>query len=246
MSFDPALDRFVLVLPSKTAEYGLDAAGNQVLVAEAYDATTLDVTKLYVGNAKAVTLPIEFVEVDNNADGLMDLGLYYSAPAVNAIIAASMPTEDNKISKNESYGPIGLHYVTPAGVDYLVPNIFQLGEPVPLIPVITVRRTDDPGIDPRIIETPTATALLPAFPNPFNPTTTIPFQLTTSERVTLRIYDARGTLVRTLRDDVTPVGSHSVVWNGRDANGAPVATGVYFVRLTAGSYEMTRKIVMLK
>jgi flagellar hook assembly protein FlgD len=42
------------------------------------------------------------------------------------------------------------------------------------------------------------------------------------------------------------VGSHSVTWNGRDANGAQAATGVYFVRLQAGSYEMTRKIVMLK
>jgi M6 family metalloprotease-like protein len=245
LNFDPALDRFVIVLPSKPATYGLDAAGNQVVLSEGYDATALDVTRLYVGNAKAVTLPIEFVEVDNNADGLMDLGLYYSAPAVNGIIEASMPTEDNKINKNESYGPIGLHYVTESGVDYLVPNIFQLGEPVPLIPVVTFGRTEDPGIDPQIIETPTATGLLPAYPNPFNPTTTIPFQLTSQEHVTLRIYDARGTLVRTLRE-VTPVGSHSVTWNGRDANGAQVATGVYFVRLRAGSYEMTRKIVMLK
>ena len=246
LSFDPALDKFVLIVPSKPATYGLDAAGNQILVSEAYDATALDVTKLYVGNARAVTLPVEVIEVDNNSDGLMDLGLYYSAPAVNAIIEVSMPTEDNKITKNESYGAIGLHYVTASGVDYLVPNIFQLGEPVPLIPVITIGRTEDPGIEPQILETPTATALMPAFPNPFNPTTTIPFQLTSQEHVTLRIYDARGQLVLTLRDEDTPAGSHSVTWNGRDANGAQVATGVYFVRLSAGSYEMTRKIVMLK
>jgi len=51
---------------------------------------------------------------------------------------------------------------------------------------------------------------------------------------------------RTVTRVHTPAGSHSVIWNGRDANGAQAATGVYFVRLQAGSYEMTRKIVMLK
>jgi M6 family metalloprotease-like protein len=247
LGFDPALDRFVLVIPSKPEEFGLDAAGNQILVSEAFDATALDVTKTYVGNARDVTLPIETLEVDNNADGLMDLALYYSAPAVNGIIAVSTPIADSKLEKEESYGPIGLHYRSATGTDYLVSNIFALGDPVPLIPPIVVRRTDEPGPDmPPTMETPKTTALMPAFPNPFNPSTTIPFFLTSQEHVTLRIYDARGKLVQTLRDEVTPPGAYSIVWNGRDGNGAQVATGVYFVRLRAGSYEMTRKIVMIK
>ena len=93
---------------------------------------------------------------------------------------------------------------------------------------------------------PSATALLAAFPNPFNPSVTIPFNLLTAERVTLRIYDTRGALVRTLRDEILPAGLHHAFWDGRDVSSRPVATGIYFVRFVAGDYQSTRKIVLLK
>jgi flagellar hook assembly protein FlgD len=53
-------------------------------------------------------------------------------------------------------------------------------------------------------------------------------------------------LVRELKNDDMPAGLHELVWDGRDTDGRSVATGVYFVRLMAGSREFTRKIVMLK
>jgi hypothetical protein len=250
LAFDPALDRFVLVVRSRPAEFVTGLNGEAVLAAEAFDATALDVTRAYVGNVKDVAIPNESLEIDNNADGLMDLALYYSAPEVNEIIEAAASTENEKMDVEQSYGPIGLHYVSASGVDYLVENIFLLGEPVPLVPPVVMRRVQDPGIvDPPVddaVRTPAVTTLLPGYPNPFNPTTTIPFQLVSQERVSLRIYDAQGKLVRTLADEVMPAGTHSAVWDGRDNSGLQASTGMYFVRLVAGSYEMTRKVVMIK
>jgi hypothetical protein len=134
--------------------------------------------------------------------------------------------------------------VSAEGVDYLVPNIFALGEPVPLVPRIEIPRSGEGGSQDN--GAPKVTALLHSYPNPFNPSTTIPFTLETGEHVTLRIYDARGKLVRSLKDEALPSGLHEVTWNGRDNNGLSVATGVYFVRFAAGDYETTQKIVMIK
>jgi hypothetical protein len=78
-------------------------------------------------------------------------------------------------------------------------------------------------------------------PNPFNPTTTIGFSLPKPSRVTLRIFDVSGRLVRTLADEEMPAGVHRKIW---DATG--VATGVYFYRIQAGDFVQTRKLVLLK
>jgi hypothetical protein len=83
-------------------------------------------------------------------------------------------------------------------------------------------------------------------PNPFNPETSIRFSLPSSERVTLNVYSASGALVRTLVDGVQPSGSHSFTWNGVDNSGNAVSSGVYFYRLTAGKFNDTRKMVLLK
>jgi hypothetical protein len=93
---------------------------------------------------------------------------------------------------------------------------------------------------------PTATGISTIYPNPFNPSTTVEVSLTTRERVTLGIYDARGKLVRTLKNGTLPAGLHRVDWDGRDDVGNRVATGVYFVRFNAGSIEATRKAVLIK
>jgi hypothetical protein len=86
-----------------------------------------------------------------------------------------------------------------------------------------------------------------AYPNPFNPQTTIAFELPKRESVTLRIFDISGRLVRSLiaAKPHTP-GRHEVVWNGRDDAGRQVASGTYFYRLEAGSYSETKRMVLIK
>jgi hypothetical protein len=83
-------------------------------------------------------------------------------------------------------------------------------------------------------------------PNPFNPETTIRFTLPSSERVALSVYAANGALVRTLVDGVQPSGTHNITWDGHDSKGNAVSSGVYFYRLSAGKFNETRKMVLLK
>ncbi len=84
-------------------------------------------------------------------------------------------------------------------------------------------------------------------PNPFNPTTSVGYAVPRTGSVALSIYDASGRLVRTLVDVPShDAGRHSVSWDGRDENGAEVAAGVYFARLTVDSESATGKMVLLK
>jgi hypothetical protein len=83
-------------------------------------------------------------------------------------------------------------------------------------------------------------------PNPFNPATTIAFELERAARVTLDVFDVAGRRVRALTDRDLPAGSHAAAWDGRDASGRAVASGVYFYRMRAGGRSETRRMVLVK
>jgi hypothetical protein len=83
-------------------------------------------------------------------------------------------------------------------------------------------------------------------PNPFNPETSISFVLPSAAPVRLEIFDVEGRLVSTLVDRTMPSGRHQFRWDGLDRRGAPVATGTYFYRLTAGKRSLSRKMLLLK
>ena len=99
--------------------------------------------------------------------------------------------------------------------------------------------------------TPKETALLPNYPNPFNPETWIPYQLATPSDVSISIYAVDGRLVRKLDIGHQPVDvyeyrSRAAYWDGRNALGEPVASGVYFYTLTAGEFTATRRMLIVK
>jgi len=83
-------------------------------------------------------------------------------------------------------------------------------------------------------------------PNPFNPVTTIRFTLPEAGHVTLAVYDINGRLVRDLVGHPLAAGLHAVVWDGCDANGRDVASGVYVYRLTAPQGVVTRRMVLAR
>ena len=99
--------------------------------------------------------------------------------------------------------------------------------------------------------TPEQTLLLSNYPNPFNPETWIPYQLMKPAEVTITIYAVDGRLVRTLALGHQPAGnyqnrSRAAYWDGRNALGERVASGVYFYTLTAGNFTATRKMLIRK
>ena len=95
------------------------------------------------------------------------------------------------------------------------------------------------------------TKLLPNYPNPFNPDTWIPYQLSEGSTVTVKIYDVSGGLVRTIEVGHKPVGYYltrekAVYWDGRNQNGEPVSSGIYFYTLEANNYTETRRMAIVK
>ena len=101
------------------------------------------------------------------------------------------------------------------------------------------------------IGTPKQTSLLQNYPNPFNPETWIPYRLSEAGPVSLSIYDTKGTLIRTLSLGNQSAGFYqdrerAAYWDGYNALGEPVASGVYFYTLSAGHFTTTRRMVIRK
>ena len=102
-----------------------------------------------------------------------------------------------------------------------------------------------------IREIPDTTALLPNYPNPFNPETWIPYHLSKDAEVILTIYDVHGVAVRALALGHQAAGIYqsrgrAAYWDGKNQLGEPVASGVYFYTLTAGEFTVTRKLLIRK
>lgn len=87
-------------------------------------------------------------------------------------------------------------------------------------------------------------ALMPNYPNPFNPSTNIGFQIPSGGHVSLTIYDVLGRTVRHLLDGRQEAGSYTALWNGRDDHGRELKSGVYFCVMEAGSCRETIKMVL--
>lgn len=93
---------------------------------------------------------------------------------------------------------------------------------------------------------PNGFALEGNYPNPFNPTTTIRFSIPQASDVRLTVYDMSGATIKVLVADPLTAGRYEVTWDGTTGLGTPAGSGVYFCRLTAGSYSATTKMIMMK
>jgi M6 family metalloprotease-like protein len=97
-----------------------------------------------------------------------------------------------------------------------------------------------------IILIPPTTGLESNYPNPFNPETTISYSLSEAVNAELSIYNILGQKVNTLQKGFQNEGRHTILWRGTDSRGKAVPSGIYFYKLTAGTYTMTRKMILLK
>ena len=184
---------------------------------------------------QAMGKPVENSRADVNADGVVDSEDF-------ALVAANLG-EGEAVAPSQAALPAGL---TLEKVEWAL-NLLH------------AENTGSPAFRRGIaklegfleILIPDKTLLLANYPNPFNPETWIPYQLANPAEVTGTIYAANGAVVRTLDLGHRRAGSYAsrsraAYWDGRNAQGEPVASGVYFYTLQAGDFSATRKMVIRK
>jgi hypothetical protein len=130
---------------------------------------------------------------------------------------------------------------SPQIYDYVVTAIYREGESGDSNKVSTgiVSESD-------IVAKPTLTQLGGNYPNPFNPNTTIYFDLHENTNVRLEVFNIRGQVVRTLANNHFEAGRHFIIWDGTDNSGRSAASGIYFYRLDTMQHSETRKMIMIK
>jgi flagellar hook assembly protein FlgD len=84
------------------------------------------------------------------------------------------------------------------------------------------------------------------YPNPFNPSTAISYELPAASAVTLTVHDNLGKEIITLATGTKSAGKHTVTWNGRDAHGIPVPSGVYYYRLRSSVTTLSQRMILQK
>lgn len=102
------------------------------------------------------------------------------------------------------------------------------------------------AVDGKISSIPKHYALLPAYPNPFNPKTTITYHLPEKAEISLVIYNSMGQSIQELVSGQRQAGEYTVTWDGRDSRGAPVASGLYICLFKTGSRVFTQKILLMR
>ena len=134
-------------------------------------------------------------------------------------------------------------------------EVLAVGNPLIELGVIDARdETNQPVVVPTTaasgVDTggllPSVTALLPNYPNPFNPMTTIAFDLASTGRVRIDVFSIDGRRVRTLVDEDFGPGRHSAVFDGRDQTGRQVASGTYLYVMQGPGISQTRRMLLVK
>ena len=230
--YRPLLDPILMDLVPKPLDVRRDVNGDGVVDVNDLVLVASNFSKSFAMDANP--------NPDVTRDGVVDLAdLLEIVIALNAAAAApssNSHTDSTLTAKNLQ------HYVDQAKQFNENDLTFQKGVAVleHIIATLTASET-----------VPTETALFPNYPNPFNPETWIPYQLAAAADVTLTLYDVKGRAVRTLelghqRAGIYQDRKRAAYWDGRNMQGEPVASGVYFYTLTAGDFTATRKLLIWK
>jgi len=95
-------------------------------------------------------------------------------------------------------------------------------------------------------ESPKKFALHQNYPNPFNPSTVISFEIESIQKVSLKVYDIQGRLIRSLLNNTMYVGKHEISWDGHNNQGESVSAGVYYYTLQTASFSQTKKMILIR
>ena len=159
-------------------------------------------------------------------------------------INTSMIDEGQNVGTQVRYNFLDKEVYHNAIYYYWLENVDLNGETEYYGPITVYVNADGEG--PGIPEIPIETKLFAAFPNPFNPATNLRYSMKEAGDVRIDIYNVKGQILKTYHNSHNQPGYYQANWDGRDLNGRPVSTGVYFYRMTSGKYSSTKKMVMAK
>ena len=198
-------------------------------------------------------LPSEAIASDLNGDGLLDVAMVAANSTVGPALVVLLG-QRNGAPTLEGYYPLPGEVsqvltgdLNGDGDTDLVVLGMSLASDLGGVFVLLNQGTPATAVASEVAATPTTFALGVNYPNPFNPATTIPLAVPSGARnVDLTIYNVLGQPMRQLWTGPLPAGEHELTWDGRDAQGRPVATGVYVYRLQVDEQTRTRKMVKLE
>jgi len=206
---------------------------------------------------------------NNNGTAIIDIGPYeFGAPALGGIEGITynpingepvdyalikINNENSNFTFTNNVGnftytlPAGIYDVYAERMYYENAAVYQVevveGEvtliAIPMSAMVDVEEYEIPHSSSSIIN-------LSNYPNPFNPETTISYQLPENGKAELVIYNIKGQKVKQLISEQLSAGQHSVVWDGRDENNKAVSSGIYFYKFKAGDFDKTRKMILMK
>ncbi|MCF7793961.1 MAG: lamin tail domain-containing protein [Candidatus Cloacimonetes bacterium] len=218
---------------------GLDAGDYDYTIVANYDDGDSDPAGPV---AITITLPAPTgVTANSNWPNIL---VQWSAPTDTRALESYNVYQDDVLVTNTT-STFHLHANVPEGTYiYNVAAVFTGGYEGDWSADVEVIHTEPGGNDPNLI--PLVTSLEGNYPNPFNPTTTIAFGLNQDETVDLVIYNIKGEKVRTLVSGELEAGYHNILWNGKDDSGKQTSSGVYFYKMKAGTYQSTKKMILMK
>lgn len=242
--------------------YGASNSQGMLILNIDFDAVGKGEVPVILAN-EAPTLPVEFSAFDAipSADYDSVILSWTVESETNHLGYDMMRSYDNELSHalkvNSSIITEGSHNGTQVNYQYNDSDLesgnsyyywlasVSLGGIIDYYGPISVNLVAPPdGNDPPLI--PVVTSLQKAFPNPFNPSVTITYGLAKAEFVQISIYNNKGQKIRTLLNETQSPGQSRVSWNGINDQGSSCSSGIYYIRMTAGQYHTTQKIIMMK
>ncbi|MFC1760343.1 GLUG motif-containing protein, partial [Candidatus Neomarinimicrobiota bacterium] len=164
--------------------------------------------------------------------------------ATNWIEIASYKTDDGLLGQGSISSATDYEYI-----DVLVePNTtyeYRLSD-IDYNGIITYHAIREASVEMTPLEVVEGFTVLPAYPNPFNPSTTITYGIDTDSKITVQIYDITGQLITTILNTEQTQGWHSVVWNGTNNKGTQAPAGIYLSKITSNNDVKTNKLMLLK
>lgn len=156
--------------------------------------------------------------------------VYRDGEMINTSFLTDTEFTDNNVENDVTY-------------TYYVTAVYSEGES---LPSNTVEATPGETSTDDISIIPLTTKLGNNYPNPFNPSTTIQFDLNSSNNVKLEIFNIKGQLIKTLANNFFTAGRHYLNWDGKDNNGNQVSSGIYLYKMQSGDYANIKKMIMMK